>query len=171
MVDFYSDKYIFEIAVYSCESDKFFKDREKKLQEHIDWLVKASGGITPNQAPDVFKETEDHFIKKYGGWRYTQAVGWIRIFIFGWDVRGEYWFVNAKRIDREMNKKKYEWKGKAFELSFSSENISSLEIYQAISMHLENLKSERPFKGRFIDMEAFQSVGPFINWRKILSLD
>ena len=171
MVDFYSDKYIFEIAIYSCGPDNFFKNRDKKLQEHIDWLIKTSGGITPDQAPEIFRETERHFVKKHGGWRYTQAIGWIRIYIFGWDVRGEYWFVNAKRINLEMNKKKFGWKGKAFELSFSPGSISSLEIYQAISIRLEKLKSERPFKGRYIDMEAFHSVGPFINWRKILNLE
>lgn len=32
------EKYIFDIAVYSVSGERFFAEREKKLQEHFDWL-------------------------------------------------------------------------------------------------------------------------------------
>jgi hypothetical protein len=91
--------------------------------------------------------------------------------VLGRQMRGEYWFVNVKRIDREMNKRKFEYGGKAFELSFFPGEDSSLEIFQQTYIAIDRLKTEKPFKGRYIDSEAFENIGKFINWRSILGLD
>lgn len=165
-----SDRYIFEIAVYSTDSDSFFTEREKQLQEHLKWLAQV-GGAGPDRAPDVFENTKHYFLKKYGGWKYTQVIGWIRLFVLGRQMRGEYWFANAKRIYRDMIKRKYEYGGKAFELSFFPGEDSSTEIYHQTCKAIDRLKTEKPFKGRYIDTEAFMNIGAFINWRNLLGLD
>lgn len=165
-----SDRYIFEIAVYSSEPKKFFTERDRRLQEHLEWLARA-GGVGPDRAPDVFDNTKDYFLKKYGGWRYTQVVGWIRLFVLGRQMRGEYWFVNAKRINREMSKRKFEYCGKAFELSFFSGEDTSMGIFQQTLNAIDRLKTEKPFKGRYIDSEAFENIGKYVSWRNILGLD
>ncbi len=112
-----------------------------------------------------------YFTKKYGGWRYTQAIGWIRLYVLGQQIRGEIWAVDAKRIDREMNKKKFQHLGKAFELSFFPGEDSPAEIYSQVCHALERATKEKPFKGRYIDLEAFQNIGPFINWRGLVGLE
>lgn len=165
-----SNRYIFEIGVYPSEPESFFSERSKRLQERLEWLASA-GGVGPDQAPDVFENTKEYFLKKYGGWRYTQAIGWIRLFVLGRQMRGEYWFVNAKRIDREMNKRKFEYCGKAFELSFFPGEDMSIEIFQQTLNAINRLGTEKPFKGRYIDLEAFENIGKHVNWRTILGLD
>lgn len=86
-------------------------------------------------------------------------------------MRAEYWFVNAKRIDVHMNKKKFEYFGKAFELSYFTGKESSIDIFQKIVNELEKLKREEPFKGRYVDMEPFQNIGLFVNWRELIGFD
>lgn len=165
-----SDRYIFEIGVYPSEPESFFAERSKRLQARLKWLANA-GGVEPDQAPDVFENTKEYFLKKYGGWRYTQAIGWIRLFVFGRQMRGEYCFVNAKRIDREMNKRKFEYCGKAFELSFFPGEDTSIEIFHQTLNAIDRLRAEKPFRGRFIDLESFKNIGKHVNWRNILGLD
>ena len=165
-----SDRYIFEIGVYPSEPESFIKERSKRLQEHLEWLANA-GGVGPDRAPDVFDNSKEYFLKKYGGWRYTQAIGWIRLFVLGRQMRGEYWFVNSKRINREINKRKFEYCGKAFELAFFPGEDTSTEIFQQTLNAINRLKAEKPFKGRYIDLEAFENIGKYVNWRKILGFD
>ncbi|MBM3134699.1 MAG: hypothetical protein FJZ89_05300 [Chloroflexi bacterium] len=109
-------------------------------------------------------------MKKYGGWRYTQVIGWIRLYVLGNQIRGDTWFVDAKRIDREMNRKRFRHCEKAFELSFFPED-SSLDIYSQVCDALEKLTKEKPFKARYLDLEAFHNAGPFVNWRGLLGLE
>lgn len=169
------EKYIFDIAVYSVSSNKFFAERKKKLQEHFDWLNKMSMPDLPKRSPtsnDEFdRGVRDRFIRKYGGWHFTQVVGWIRLFPLVRQMRGEYWFVNAKRIDVHMSKKKFEYYGKAFELPYYSGKESSVEIFHEIVNELNKLKREEPFKGRYIDIEPFQNIGLFVNWRALIGFD
>lgn len=170
MSDLEFQRYFFEIGIYTCNSDEFYAKRDKELQDHLNWITHQSGGVTREQAPHTFETAEAYFVKKYGGWRYTQTIGWIRLYVLGNQIRGEIWFVDAKRIDREMNKKKFQYWGKAFELSFFSED-SSLDIYNQVCDALEKLTKEKPFKGRYLNLEAFHNAGPFINWRGLKGLE
>ena len=165
------ERYLFEIGIYSCNPDRFFTERKEHLQKHLEWITHQFGGITREQAPETFTSAETYFIKKYGGWRYTQAIGWIRLFVLGRQIRGEIWVVNAKRIDRKMNKRKFQHYGKAFELSFFPGEDSSTDIYNQVCNALDRITKERPFKGRYIDLEAFHNIGPFINWRGLVGLE
>ena len=167
------DKYIFEIAVYNIDPKTFFDKRQKELQAHFD-RVNSTAGNAPKRSPDSNNEFDrnmrDRFLQRYGNWRYTQAIGWICLFPLGRQMRGEYWFVDAKRIDIHMNKKKFEFWGKAFELSFFAGEDSSLEIYAQIHDEIEKLKTEKPFKGLYIDIEPFENIGTFVNWHDMLRL-
>ncbi|SRR5258708_18950042 len=165
------ERYFFEIAVYSCNADRFFAERENKLNSHLDWITRQSGGTTREQAPHTFMVAEQYFLKTYGDWRYTQAIGWIRLYILGTQIRGESWIVDAKHITREMNKKKFYHYGKAFELDFFLGEDSSSEIFSQLCDTLANTVKDKPFKGRYLDLEAFQKIGPFINWREFIGLE
>lgn len=171
MPDLEFERYFFEIGVYSRTSDKFFAERDEGLQRHLQWMTHQSGGRTREQAPESFAFSEAYFLKKYGGWRYTQAIGWIRLYVLGRQIRGDIWFVDAKRINREMNKKSFQYYGKAFELSFFPGQDSSADIYSQICRALEELGNEKPFKGRYLDLETLQNVGSFINWRGLVGFE
>lgn len=168
------DRHIFDIAVYSVTAESFFAERSKELQKHFDWINKASAPSLPIRSPtsdDEFdRDVRHHFENKYGGWQFTQVVGWIRLFPLARQVRGEYWFVNAKRIDIHMNRRNFEYFGKAFELSYFTGKETSLDIFHQTKDAIDGLKGERPFKGRYIDIETFVNIGPFVNWRELIGL-
>jgi hypothetical protein len=164
-------RYVFEIAIYAYRHTHFLERRQKQLDEHLSWLTHVSGEVTRNEAPTVFTNAEHYFITKYGGWRYTQIIGWLRLYILGTQVRGEAWFVQAKRITRTMKYRKFRHFGKAFELEFGFEDLSSIDIYNQILVELENLTKVKPYKGRYIDLEAFRNIAPFVNWRQIIGLE
>jgi hypothetical protein len=169
------DRHIFDIAIYSVAAEKFFAGKDKKLQEYFDLLNKASLPDLPVRSPtsnDEFDRGARHYFEsKYGGWQFTQVVGWIRLFPLVRQMRGEYWFVSAKRIDTHINRKNFEYYGKAFELSYFTGKESSLDIFHQTKEIIDRLKREKPFKGRYIDMETFVNIGPFVNWRELIGLD
>ncbi len=164
------ERYFFEIAVYSYDSDTFYDKREKHVQKYLDDLVERSGGITREQSPDTFTFAERRLLDEYGTWQYNQVVGWIRLYVLGDQIRGEYWFVDAKQIRPNLTKKRYIWNGKAFELILFP-NSSSVEIYQEVDAALQQLYQEEPFRGRFIDLTSFHNLGQFINWRKLVGFE
>jgi hypothetical protein len=164
-------RYIFEIGIYPCSADEFYDLRHSELEKHLQWLTDQSGGSTKNEAPSTFAHAEIDFMRRYGNWRYSQAIGWLRLYILGTQIRGETWFIDAKRITRTMKERKFSDFGKTFELEFKFEKISSIDIYKAILLELEELIKEVPYKGHYLDLEAFYNLAPFVNWRQIMGLE
>lgn len=168
------EKYIFDIAVYSVPSEKFFSVRQKKLQERFDRLNEMSLGMlkrSPDSNDQFDRNMKDSFNKRYGGWQFTQVVGWIRLFSLRGQIRGEYWLVDAERIDIHMSKRNFEYCGKAFELTYFTDKETSIDIFRQIRKRLEELRQENPFKRRYIDLESFINIGAFVNWRELIDLD
>jgi hypothetical protein len=48
---------------------------------------------------------------------------------------------------------------------------SSEDIYRELCNVLNQLKREKPLKGRFLDTELFLNIGPHMNWRAMVGLD
>ncbi len=84
-------------------------------------------------------------------------------------MRGELWFTNAKKIRRDLKRKKIFHRGKAFERSIRI-TMSSPEIFDIIKDELERLKSEPPIKGRYMDIDVFSNVGQYVDWRQFCNL-
>ena len=96
-------------------------------------------------------------------WHYNQAIGWIRL-KGHWDViKADYHFAREKRIVRQPRHRVFDWQGKTLEVWFHSE--TSQEIYQLLIDDLEALRDEWPFKGRYIDLQAFKNIGPHVDWK------
>ena len=55
--------------------------------------------------PTQKNAAEDRLRQSYGGaWEYNEIIGYIRLYFFGTQVRGEYWGVNSKRVVRTRKK-------------------------------------------------------------------
>lgn len=164
------ERYFFEIPVYRTREQTFYQEREKRIEKYLDDLVKRNGGITREQSPDTFLYAEERLRQQYGAWNFNQAIGWIRLYILGDQIRGEYWFIDSKQIRYNITRKQFFWQGKAFELFFFPYQSSS-DIYKEICDSLEQLRLEKPFKGRFIDLSSFYNIGSFVDWRRVISLN
>lgn len=130
------------------------------------------------------KTLQDEFYKKYpekesrdrellragfgGEWRYNEIIGYIRLYIYGTQIRGEY-YVNKAKKQRRSRKKQFKFSTHklASGESFSLKNKNN-EIYKIILLYLDECEKElnkaRKSKKRYIDTSIFKRIGPYINW-------
>lgn len=152
-----NDIQVFEIPVYRITKSDFDEETDKLVRDAI-------GDNDVDE--DGRRGIRNIYTYPY---HYNEVVGWIRIFIDSIQVRGEYYFVAAKSIKRGF-KKDYKRIGRAFEMA-TFKDEGSHEIYLNILKRLETLKNDRLFKSRFIDLESFENVGKYIDWRTLIDED
>ena len=75
--------------------------------------------------------------------------------------------MRAKKIRRDM-KKCFRWAGELFEIDVFP-NDSSTKIYDAVCAELDKFRSQRPYRKRHLDTEAFRNTGPFVDWRGLVN--
>src|SRR5947209_66451 len=98
------DYYIFDIPVYRCEEQKYYAAMDEGAAKHLEKLS-ALTGISREKALNLWRDIEEHFWATYGGpWEFNQTIGWIRLYAEGSYIGGNLWWVNAKRIRRNMRK-------------------------------------------------------------------
>jgi hypothetical protein len=165
------ENYFFELPIYRCSEEKYLEEMEQ-LRRRIN-----------SEVPDVKgyeKETEETkiylFHRQSYNYNYNEVIGWLKLYVFGNQIRGEYHFEcdpndkrrTKKRIDKGIRKKQFEYFGKAFESSFYKHE-SSEQIFETIIEEIEYLmKNETPFKGKVIDITKFEQIGKFVDWRRLL---
>jgi len=163
------EKYFFDIPIYRSSIEKHTQelddDKNKRLQNIVD--IHGSDVIHS----ESYKWIGDHFDRtQWYPWRYNEVIGWIRLYRLGSQVRGELWFTNAKKIRRDLKRKRIFYIGKAFE-RYLHKNMSSNEIFETICSELEYQKKQPPMKGRYLDMNMFLRTGRFINWKELFWSD
>jgi hypothetical protein len=158
------EKYIFDIAFYWCGQDSFYREYGRRLAENLAAFEKTTGyPLTESLRMSL----TDSFWRKYiAPWKFNQAVGWVRLYKLGSQLRGELWYMNAKRAGRQLTKKQFSSHGKAFELHVYPEDTSET-IYKAVLGDLHSfVKSFR--RKVVLDLEAFEQLGPYVNWRALM---
>jgi hypothetical protein len=170
MTDLKFERYFFDIAIYRTAPNFFYAERDENVQKQLDW-IEQHGGVEREKYPDIYKRQEERLTEQYDSWPYNEVIGWLRLYVLGDQIRGETWFIDAKQIRRNLAKKRFRHYGKAFELSFFPGEDSSADIYNQICVTIEELHKEKSFKGRYVDLEEFHNIGPFINWRGLIGLD
>jgi len=116
--------------------------------------------------PKQKNAAENRLRKSYGGsWEYNEIIGYIRLYFFGTQIRGEYWGVNSKRIVR-TRKKTFEYKTwkLATEIDIHRKPDSS-SIFSKIQDYLERCKKE--LKGRYIDIVNLKAIGSYVDWKSL----
>lgn len=157
-------KYIFDIALYWCASDHFYREYDKRLVQYLAAVERTTGY---SLAESLRISLIDSFWKSYiAPWRFNQAIGWVRLYKWGSQLRGELWQMNAKRAGRQLTKKQFSSHGKAFELHVYPEDTSE-SVYRAVHGQLKAFAKSFPRK-IVLDLEAFEQLGPYVNWRALM---
>lgn len=167
------EKYFFEIPIYRCSYEHYLSDLDKlenKITRELEPILKEN-------YPEKFEEIKkSRYMKMSYPYEYNEIIGWIKLFIMGSQVRGEYYFETnlddkekiKKRFDKGIRKKRFEFYGKAFELSINKE-LKSSEISELILERIKELKTtEQPFKGRYIDIRKLENITEFIDWKSLI---
>lgn len=165
------ENYFFELPIYRCSEEKYFEEMEQ-LRRKINSEVPNVKGYE--------KETEETktylFSRQSYNYDYNEIIGWLKLYVLGNQIRGEYHFEvdlsdrhrTKKRINKGIRKKQFEYFGKAFEISIYK-NENSKQIFSRIIEKIEYLMQEEvPFKGRVIDTTKFDKIAEFVDWEKLL---
>jgi hypothetical protein len=105
-------------------------------------------------------------------WRYNQAIGWLRLFTSDHShIRADYYWVK-ERITKNLKNKlfRYCFEEKTFQLDILPA-MTSNDIYMSLNQRIEGLMRKEPFSKYYIDLELFQNIGPYIDWRALLDAD
>jgi len=165
-----SNFYFYDIPVYRLPEETYYSDRKAFIEENL---------FKPNTPEsdfriDFYKKYPDraaifryHLEKRYGGsWRFNEIIGYIRLYFFGSQIRGEYYTVDSKRIVR-TRKKQFEWRTWKLAPEIDIEPpYGNSEILVAIREYIEDCKKEIP--KRFIDTSTFDIIKQFIDWKALL---
>lgn len=162
-----SEMYFLDIPIYRCTSERHAQEMEDEKQRLLNLGLLYDDEIPESYVAGVQRLFESSV---WYPWRYNEIIGWIRLFALGFQIRGEYWFIRAKRIRRDLRRKRVYYSGKTFEHSFHPDE-SAAKIYEEICRELERLQDERPFKGRHLDLDTFRTIGSFIKWRQLIGFD
>jgi len=162
-------KVFFDVPVYRLSKEEY----ELHQNEFIQKELKQCGGKYAEEAyrryPELKTETESGLWKNYGGcWLFNEIVGFIRLYFFLSEIRGEYWLTSAKKIVRTRRKVFYP---PGTDFGFGERippGSSNFEIYRRIEMFLGRIKREKKFKRRYVDKSVLENIGLHINWNKLL---
>lgn len=155
--------YFFYVPVYRCSFDKFSSDFENWKNMELEKIAELK-----NTAPGTYEISKNIIEKHFYPWYFNEVIGWISLFVLGEQIRGDYFFIPNKRINKGIIKKKFNCYGKAFEISIYRNEDSHI-IFNKVRDAINELSAESPFKKRHIDLQTFDRTFKFVDWRKLLN--
>ena len=162
------DKFFCTLPVYRVTEEKYYKDREKYLEESL--YLGCDTELTRQffaENPSQKTMAEEHLIFKYGGpWEFNEVIGYIKLHFVGTQIRGEYWSVEAKKIVR-TRKKIFKYRTHKLATEKSVDISSNSNIYDTVVNYIESCKKE--LKGRYVDDSLFLTTGKFIDWKSLIN--
>lgn len=157
----------FDIPVYRLSKQKYEAQQSEYVRKGL-----LEGGryaeMMYQRNPDTEKDAKDHLRLVYGGpWLFNEIVGFIRLYFYFKQIRGEYWRVDKRKIVRTRKKVFLfrEWK-----VTYEEEiprASSSAEIYQLLVKYLERAQAE--LKNLHVDVSVFVHVGPYVDWKGLFA--
>jgi len=167
------DIYFFDIPIYRLPKEKYYKERDDYLKKNIYSGSKEHNEIKKQlyeKCPQQEAYIKSHLIQKYGGaWNYNEIIGWIKLHFLGNQIRGEFWYVIAKKICL-TRKKIFEWKDwkLAPEIEIP-DDADNKKIFSLIKEYISDCKKEKELKNRYVDTSLIDTIGPYIDWRSLYS--
>ena len=161
--------FLFDIPIYWCDEASFNARYAEKYKIYEEREIRSQRALGLKYEPSEDDRRNIHknlWGKCMGPWRFNQVVGWVRVYRLGGDqLRGEYWFIKAKRFGWQIRKKRFTRVGKAFEIWPGNKETSG-QIFNRMYQRLRELEQE--LRGCVIDLESFENLGRFVDWRRLL---
>lgn len=156
-------KRVLEIAVYR-------KDPEKLVADLNRLYLNRSLTFIPRLTMDELKAhpAYNYFWEGQGNpYPYNQVVGWIVLWTRSDSILGECYAVNGQRINHACKKLPFQWLGRAFDV-YVFDDDTDTTIPVKIREEMKLLTKSGTFKNRWIDLEAFDNLAPYIRWCDIV---
>lgn len=156
---------LFEIPIYRLDPGAFERELQRELDRICNPLTMFEN-LFPKNAKEKH-EAHRHTLELHISypWKYNEIIGWILLSVGRQIFSGELFYKEGKRVSKG-SKSKINYKNEAFTFEILNE-MTDLDIYSRILTELKDL-SKKPFtKGRFIDLNRFETVGKFVNWKNL----
>jgi hypothetical protein len=161
----------FEIPIYRVSKEDFNKElfqEKRKIEKSLDYILE--------EFPDKFdnKVNEILDLKSYC-YDYNEIIGWIVLFTYGNQIRGEYYFEkdlkkknNLKnKINRGLRAKRFGLIGKAFAEISVKDNFTN--ISEQLIERLESINENNELlKNRYIDIHKLKNIVKYIDWQALI---
>ncbi len=154
------DNYFMALPVYRINKETYFLNMDDYIQKEM-YSTERDVDFYKNNQP--LKEQYEGYLRcAYGGpWEFNEIIGFIKIYFYGTQVRGEYWAVNTQRIVK-TRKKQFEYKTHKLYMEIGIKERTNEGILKAVRDYIEGCKSEIP--RRHIDTREFETLASHINW-------
>lgn len=154
-------KLLFELPVYRVSPDRWHRekgevaDRFRRMYEIDDDLPGIKWAVH-GEVP----------------FQYNQAIGWLRVI---WDgpgpaIKAYAYRMRGRRFGQDFKPRPLDWLGKAFEIWFTRDDGSEAIAEDIRSAAWATVKRDGLFPHRWIDLEAFETLAPVIDFPTLLGL-
>ena len=163
------EKVFFDVPVYRLSKQEY----ELQQNDFIQKELKRCGGKYADEAyrryPELKKSTESGLWGNYGGcWLFNEIVGFIRLYFFFSEIRGEYWHTSAKKIVRTRHKFFYPV-GSGFGFGEKiPQGSSNMEIANRIGIFLDRVQMEKELKRRYVDRSVLENIWRHTSWNELV---
>jgi hypothetical protein len=166
------ETFIFDIPIYRVDEASYYTDRDSYvdecLHEHPE-LSRSEREVWYDANPELRIRDSDYHQRQYGGpWRFNDVIGYLRLYLNGYQVRGQLWYVDVKRISRNPRHKRLFCKNSSFGVPVDiSPDSSNRDIFDHIMQYVDSVRPR--LKNRVMDVALFETVGPHIDWKSLIS--
>lgn len=154
------DDYFMVLPVYRITQEAYLSSMDSHIQKEMYSTTKNIDFYKTNLR---LREQHEGLLRcLYGGpWEFNEVIGFIKLFFYGSQVRGEYWAVQSKRIVKSR-RKQFEYKTHKLHAERRIREKSNNHILESVREYIEGCKNELP--RRHIDTREFEALSPHINW-------
>ena len=158
---------LFEIPIYRLDPKAFVIELEKKLDKICNPLAMFEN-LFPNNSKEKY-DAHRHGLELHIGypWKFNEIIGWVSLNIEREIFSGELFYREGKRISKG-SKSKINYYGEVFRFDIIDE-MTDLDIYLRIVTELKGVNKKTVTKRRYIDINRFETVGKYINWKKLFA--
>ena len=160
-------KLLFELPVYRVSPEQWHQEKDDAADRLRRMYETDEYKVSDSIIRGIMWET-------HGGvpFPYNQAIGWLRMI---WDgpgavIKAYAYRMRGRRFDLNFKPRAVEWIGKAFELWFVRDDNSETIAREIRSAILDTVRRGGSFPGRWIDLEAFDTLAPVIDFRRLIGL-
>ena len=163
-----SNNYFFTLPVYRLHKEKYYQDMNMHIENELrpkSELEEVIYKKAYNKDAEFYNIRKFSLIQNYGGcWEFNEIIGYVKLYFYGNQIRGEYWAVKAKKIVKSR-KKQFEIKTHKLHVALTIEDDTNNGILCKIEEYISGC--ENKLRERYVDKQEFIKLAPHIDWAKL----
>jgi len=159
---------IFELPIYRLTNEQFEKELNHIVTKSIPYTRQSMIEQNPKKGDFVYQDVWDNIksFKEYN-WKFNEIIGWVTLHLNHETVFGEIFLKKTARINKN-SKAKISFYDCGFKIPYN-QTVSNQEIFKQILDNISEVQKRKKFLNRYIDISKLETLGLFIDWKKLYS--